>query len=72
MPSHDLLDGCRSFIGIVEWDRSDVVIKHMGLCDAMVWMMADEAEIKINSCSCSADICPGTRVVVSEGRISML
>lgn len=72
MLSHDLLDGLGGFVGVVEGDGADVVVKHVGLYDAVEELSTDEAKFTIDGRGCSTDIVPGFWGVMREGWVGML
>ena len=72
MLTHDWLDGLGGLVGIVEGDGGNVVVQHMGLDDAVEEVAADEAELTVDCCSCTAGEGPGLGIVVREGRVGVL
>ena len=72
MFAHDWLDGFRRFVGVVEWNRRDVVVQEVCLDDAVVQSAANEAELTIDGGSGAARKVPRVALVVREGRIGVL
>jgi hypothetical protein len=70
--SHDLLDGLAGLISVVEGDGADIVVKNVGLDDAVEDVATDEAEVTVNCSSCSTSEIPGLRLVVGEGGVGVL
>ena len=58
MLSHDWLDRLGCLIGVVEGDRANVVVKNMGLDDAMKEGPADETKFAIDCRSGTASVGP--------------
>lgn len=70
--AHDWLDGLSSLIGVVEWDGGDVVVKNVGLDNAVEKVATNEAEFTVNGSSSTACESPGVTFVVRESRIGVL
>lgn len=70
--AHDGLDGLGGLISVVEGDAADVVVKDVGLDDAVEQVSADEAHLTIDGGSGAADKVPLRIVVVREGRVGVL
>jgi hypothetical protein len=72
MRSHDLLDGLAGLISVVEGDGADIVVKNVGLDDAVEDVATDEAEVTVNCGSSSTGEIPGLRPVVREAGVGVL
>ncbi len=72
MLSHDGLDRLGCFISVVERDGADIVVKHVGLNNAVKKSSTDEAEFTINRCSSASSISPSCCCVMRQGRIGVL
>ena len=72
MLSHNLLDGFAGFIGVVEWDGANVVVKNVSLYNAVKELTTNETKFTIDGCSGSTNIVPGFRSVVRECWIGVL
>ena len=70
--AHNWLDSLRSLVGVVEGDGGDVVVKDVGLDDAVEHGASNEAELAVNGGGGTTDICPGLRVVVRKSRVGVL
>ena len=70
--SHNWLNSLRSFVGIVEWDGGDVVMKDVGLDDAVEDVAANEAELSVDGGGGTADVGPGFAGIVGKGRVGVL
>ena len=70
--SHHLFNSFGSLIGIVERNNRHVVMKNMGLDDAMEEGTTDETKLPINRCSGATSVCPGMRIVMRKSRIGVL
>jgi hypothetical protein len=72
MTTHNWLDGFGGFICVVERDGADVVVKNVGLDDAVEESAADETKFTINCCSSSTNIVPAFGRVVRKRWVSVL
>jgi hypothetical protein len=72
MTTHDWFNGLGRLICVVEWDCADVVVKDVGLNDAVEKSATNETEFSIYSCSGSTNIIPGFSCVVGERGVRML
>ena len=70
--SHNRLNSFRSFVGVVEWDGGDVVVKDVGLDDAVKDVAADEAKFAVDGGGGAADVGPGLAGVVGQGGVGVL
>lgn len=70
--AHDGLDGLGSLVGVVEGDVADVVVKDVGLDDAVEEMAADESHLAVNGSSGATDKVPLLVGVVRKGRVGVL
>jgi hypothetical protein len=70
--SHDRLDRLGGLIGVVEWNRANIVVKNMGFNDAVKESSTDEAKFSIDCCSSSAGVGPGCWCVVRQCGIGVL
>lgn len=70
--AHDRLDSLAGLVGVVEGDCADVVVKDVGLDDAVEELTTDETEFTIDGCSRTADIIPAASLIVRKGGIGML
>jgi len=64
MATHHFLDSLGGFIGVVEWDGADVVVKNVRLDNTVEELATNEAEFTIDGCGCATDVVPGLRGVV--------
>lgn len=70
--AHDLLDGLGGFIGIVEWNGADIVVKNMSLDNSVEKLSSDKSEFSINGRCGSSSIIPAFRSIVRKRWISVL
>lgn len=70
--AHDRLDSLAGLVGVVKGDGADVVVKDVGLDDAVEKLTTDETEFTIDGCSCTADIVPAAGGIVRECGIGVL
>ena len=70
--AHDLLDGLGGLVGVVEGDGGNVVVKDVGLDDAVEESAADEAELAVDGCSGTSGVGPGLSVVVRKSGVGVL
>lgn len=70
--AHNGLNGIGSLVGVVEGDSADVVMKDVGLDDAVEEVASDEAHLAVDSGSGAADEVPLTSGVVRKGRVGVL
>lgn len=70
--SHNRLNSFRSLVSVVEGDGGDVVVKDVGLDDAVEDVAADEAEFAVDGGGCAADVSPRLAGVVREGGVGVL
>lgn len=70
--THNRLDGLASLIGVIEGNQADVVVENVSLDDTVHEVTADETKFAIDRGSGTADIVPGTRLIVRKGRIGVL
>lgn len=70
--AHDWLDGVRCLVGVIEWDRGDVVVQDMGFYDAVEDVATDKAELTIDRSSSTTSEVPGFTGVVGKGGIGVL
>jgi len=70
--AHDLPDGIGSFVGVIERNNGYVVVKDVGLDDAVEESATDETKLTIDRGCGSASVCPGLCVVVRKSGISVL
>lgn len=70
--AHDRLDGLGGFIGIIEGDGADIVVKDVSLNDAVEQVSANKAHLTINSSSSSTDKIPLLGGVVRQSWVSVL
>ena len=70
--SHNRLDGFRRLISVVEWNGGDVVVKDVGLNDAVEDVAAYEAEFAVDGCGSATNVGPGIAEVVGERRVGVL
>lgn len=70
--AHDRLDGLGSFVGVVEGDVADVVVKDVGLDDTVEEMAADESHLTVNGSGGATDKVPLLVGVVRKGRVGVL
>jgi len=69
---HDRLDGLSGFVGVIEGNCADVVVKNVSLNDAVEKLTTDKAKFAVNGCSGSANIVPGGSIIVRKRRVCML
>lgn len=72
MLAHNLLDGLGGFIGVVEGDGADIVVKNVGLDDTVEELSADESEFSVDGCGGSTGVCPALTGVVGKRWVSVL
>lgn len=72
MLAHDLLDSFTGLVGVVEGDGANVVVKDVGLDDAVEELATDETEFTIDCCGCSTNVVPASSGVVRKSGISVL
>ena len=70
--AHDGLDGLGGLVGVVEGDRADVVVQHVGLDDAVQQLAPDEPELTIDRGRGAAHVVPALGGVVRDGRVGVL
>lgn len=70
--AHDLLDGLAGFIGVVEGNGADIVVKNVGLDNSVEDVAADETEVAVNGCCGTAGEVPYFWLVVGETGVSVL
>lgn len=61
---HDGLNRLGCFISVVKRDRADIVVKDMGLNDAVKEGSTDESEFPIDCCSSTSSVGPSCRCVM--------
>ena len=66
------LDSFGSFVGVVERDGGDKMVKDVRLYNSVHKGPTNKAEIPVNGCSSAPSKVPGCVLVMREGRISML
>lgn len=64
MVSHNGFDGLSSFIGVIEGDRADIVVKDVSLNNTMHEGPTDETEFSIDRRSGTTSVRPSGRGVV--------
>jgi hypothetical protein len=72
MFAHDWLDGLGGLIGMVEWDRADVVMQDVGLDNAVEQLTANEAEFPVDGCCGATGVGPGGGGVVRKRWVGVL
>ena len=72
MFAHDWLDGLGGLVGMVEWDRADIVMQDVGLDNAVEQLTADEAELAVNGRCSATCIGPGGGSVVRKRWVGVL
>jgi hypothetical protein len=72
MDAHDWFDGLGSFIGVVEWDGADVVVKDVRLDDTVEESTANESKLTVDGSSGTTDVVPAGTGVVRKGWVSVL
>lgn len=72
MPAHDGLDCLGGLVGVVEGNGGDVVMKDVGLNDAVKEGASDEAKLAVDGSSGTTSVGPGVGVVVGQGGVGML
>jgi hypothetical protein len=70
--THDWLDGFGSFIGVVEGDGTDVMVKNVGLDDTVEKSAADESEFTIDRSGGTTNVVPALTTVVRKSWVSVL
>lgn len=70
--AHDGLDSLGGFIGVVEGDGADIVVKNVGFDDAVQKLAAYETELSIDGCGGATNIVPASSGVVGERRVGVL
>jgi len=70
--AHDGLDGLGGLVSVVEGNGGDVVVKNVGLNDAVEDLAADETELAVNGSGGTTSEVPGLAGVVREGRVGVL
>lgn len=58
MTSHNWLDGLGCLVRVVEWDGADVVMKNVGLDNAVEELTTDETKLTVDGGSGAADVVP--------------
>ena len=66
------LDSFGSFVGVVERDGGDKMVKDVRLYNSVHQGSTDKAEIPVDGCSSAPSKVPGCVLVMRERRISML
>ena len=72
MLAHDRLDGFGRLVGVIEWNRGDVVMEDVSFDDAVEQLSADESKFAIDCRCCTAREVPGLGVVMRQRRIGVL
>lgn len=72
MLAHYWLDGLGGLIGVVEWDRRNVVVEDVRLDDAVQEVAADEAELAVDGSGSATGKVPRIASVVREGWVGVL
>lgn len=72
MLAHDDLDGLGRLISVVEGNGGDVVVKNMGLDNAVEKSASDESEFTVNGGSSATSVGPGLSIVVRQGGVGVL
>ena len=72
MATHDRLDCLGSFVGMVEWDRRDVMVEDVGFDNTVHQGATDEAELAVNGGSGTSGVAPRLRCVMRKRGISVL
>jgi len=72
MTAHDLLDGIRSLVCVVERNCADIVVQNVSFNDSVEKLSTDETEFSIDCGRCSSSIRPALAGVVRQGRIGVL
>jgi hypothetical protein len=72
MLAHDRLDGLSGLIGVVERNGGDIMVKNVGLNDAVEKLTSNETEFTVDSCGSSTGISPGLSIVVRKSWVSVL
>lgn len=72
MSAHNLLDGIRSLVCVIERNCADVVVQNVGLDDSVKELSANETEFSIDRGSRSSSIRPAFASVMRERRIGVL
>ena len=70
--THDGLDGFGGFVGVIKGNGRHVVVKNMGLDDAVEKLAADETKLAVNGCGRATGIGPRAGLVVRKGGVSVL
>ncbi len=72
MTTHDLLDGLTGFVGVVERNGADIMVKDVGFDNAMEELSSDEAELAINGCRRTSSVSPARGGVMRKRGIGVL
>jgi len=72
VPSHDRLDSLASFIGVIEGNSGDVVVKDVCFYDAVEKVAAYKAEVAVDGAGSTAGESPSFRTIMRKSRISVL
>lgn len=72
MATHDWLDCLGSFIGVVEWDRGDVMVKDVGFDNTVHQSATDEAKLAVNGGSRASGVAPRLSGVMRKRGIGVL
>jgi len=70
--AHDWFDGLGCLVSVVEGDGGDVVVKDMGLNDAVKKGTANEAKFAVDGRSGATDVIPTGSGVVRKGWVGVL
>lgn len=70
--THNWFDGFGSFVGVIEWDGADVVVKNVGLDDTVEKSAADESEFTIDRSGGTTNVVPALTTVVRKSWVSVL
>ena len=72
MATHDRPDCLGSFVGMVEWDRGDVMVKDVGLDNTVHQSATDEPELAVNGGSGASGVAPRLSGVMRKRGIRVL
>ena len=72
MLAHDRLNGLGGLVGMIEGDSGHIVVKDVGLNNAVHEMTADEAKFAVNGRGGTAGKGPCVGLVMRERRVGVL
>ena len=72
MLSHDRFDCLRGLVGMIEWNRANIVVQHMGLNDPVKESPTDESKFSINGRRGTPGISPSRWGVVRNCGVGVL